>query len=587
MIRKTFLCVAGILAGASTGAYFDGFFEQENVVTNAYNQLVSKFNSTDALVASDTESAMITTTLNGEETSSVGSSTASPVSPMNPTASRSSSKNGAQDKASRKKLTDQQDNASSSDADEETQREGGGSTKKATSEPMASSKKDKSVKPTDLSKEETKGESSRALSESQSEKENIANKKLKALEDAKSLALLDVRFSKETYKSPSGGELKYRKLKPRTVGNKQRQPLIVFLHGRGERGDDNVTQLKHGLDYLASQEGMKKYPATIIVPQCPDDIRWSTTLAERPGEGNLDPTPTEALRMTLELIDSIQITDNVDPDRIYVTGLSMGGFGTFDIIARRPSIFAAAVPLCGGGDTRLEIVQRFKKTPLWIIHGDEDSVVDVDYSRSMVAALQDVGASPRYSELKGFGHNIWDAAYADAELYKWLFSQSKAGERKASTSDQQPVISKPVSPKPSVASVQPSSDKRTSERSTASSTSLKGAIQSEWQVLAATQRGRRADEATLKKMRVNFKGEAMTIAIGDRREAATYKLPTIKNSHYPWIDIISQREGVEASAGILAMQGDKLVICWGMPGASRPTSFESRESVKTLVLQKK
>lgn len=541
MIRKTFICVAGILAGVSTGAYFDGFFDKENVVTDAYQQIVSKFESFSA----DSTDGEATSVAGADNISAGGDSFL--VS----------------------------DSMKADVADTQP---------KPTGSEMESEGPDKDAVMSAEGKSKEMNDSSQEMANKQSQE-----KTAEELENEKTIALLDLRFSKEVFKSPSGDELKYRKLSPRTSGQSRPLPLIVFLHGSGERGDDNVTQLKHGLDFLASREGMKKFPATIIVPQCPKDSRWSTTLAKKPGEGKFDPKPTEPMRLALELIDSIEITDNVDTDRVYVTGLSMGGYGTFDMIARRPSTFAAAVPLCGGGDTNLAVVNRFKRTPLWIIHGDSDKVVKVNQSRSMVDALKKVGGSPRYSELAGFGHNIWDAAYADQELYKWMFSQSRAGVIKAADSATNAVASAATAPKKSGSGTTNTTGLGTANlnQTQAASQSLKEAIQSDWRVLAATRRGRRANSATLEKMLVKFEEDSMTIAIGDRKEAAKYRLPTAENSPYPWIDMISQREGVKDSAGILAMQGDKLVICWGLPGENRPTTFASKEGVKTLVLEKK
>ena len=315
--------------------------------------------------------------------------------------------------------------------------------------------------------------------------------------------------------------------------------------------------------------------------------RWTTTLAERPGPGKLDPTPSDAMRMTMELIDSIQLTDNIDPNRIYVTGLSMGGFGTFDLIARRPKQFAAAAPLCSGGDTSPEVINRIKDMPLWIIHGDKDPVVSVKYSREMVKALKASGGSPRYSELAGFKHDIWDAAYADTELYKWMFNQSKAGPLNPVENTSQATASS-TSEKSSVATN--GSNQRNTEtpasRTKTNAASEKGELQGEWKVLAATQGGRRANAATLAKMRVAFNNDALIIRIGERNEIAKFRLPVNADTSYPWIDMISQREGIKDSAGILAMRGNKLVICWAVPGAPRPTVFDSKEGIKTLVLEK-
>lgn len=587
MIRKTFICVVGVLTGVSGAAYLDGFFEKENVVTDAYHQVVSQFKPTESPEPSgdEIELAMQNETTTSDSSAAIGSTSVSPVSKLSDAAdavSRSSSQAKGSDrltdpdafemKSSRTVPSTASTYASEKmqDSAENTTRESEVDADDVVVDPMKDRDNEDSTKVADKQDEKIEDQS---------------------LEKAKALALLDVRFSRETFKSTGGGQLNYRKLSPRIVGTAEPTPLIVFLHGSGERGDDNTSQLKHGLSLLASREGMKQYPATIIAPQCPQKSRWTTTLADRPGSGLHDPTPTDTMRLTLELIDSIRLTDNVDPNRIYVTGLSMGGFGTFDLIARRPSMVAAAVPLCGGGDTSPTIINRIKEIPLWIIHGDEDPVVKVEYSREMVAALESAGGAPRYSELTGFQHNIWDAAYSDDELYKWMFNQSKSGPLEAKTNQggrkQQASVAQSANAMESNGLEQRRSSTDAQPRLTKSTKSLRKALQSQWKVLAATQRGRRADAATLAKMQVSFTADSLIIKIGDRSESAKFALPTAQFSPYPWIDMISQRSGVKDSAGILAMQGDKLVICWALPGEDRPTTFDSREGVKTLVLEKK
>ena len=597
MIRKTIICVVGVLAGASTGAYVDGFFEQENLVTNAYQQVASQFNSpaksdeSGEPMTAGSSSFIDEGNASVPETSTAAASSA--VSKMSGSSSEIS-ESAKVPNGNATPITDSETakvaNSEQRPSKSETKSQTASETPKSDSDKLVNSeRKNVSVADADNPKEAAREESDTDLvdktDKDDATEDQRAQEDKQSLEDAKSLALLDVRFAKETFKSTSGGELKYRKLSPRTAGDGEPLPLIVFLHGAGERGDDNLAQLKHGLSFLASREGMQEFPATIIAPQCPEEQRWTTTLAKRPAVGELEPTPSDTMRMTMELIDSIKLTDNIDPNRVYVTGLSMGGFGTLDLIARRPNEFAAAAPLCGGGDTSPEVINRIKDIPLWIIHGDKDPVVPVEYSREVVKALKDAGASPRYSELAGFKHNIWDAAYADTELYNWMFNQSKSGplnvakdKGNASTSAKTNLT-----------------DKRTKQRNADSSANqnptdaaaLRASLQGEWKVLAATQRGRRANAATLAKMRVAFNDDALLIRIGDRNEIAKFRLSADKNSPYPWIDMISQREGIKDSAGILAKQGNKLVVCWAVPGQPRPTTFDSKEGIKTLVLEEK
>ena len=514
MIRKTFICVVGVLAGASTGAYVDGFFEQENLVTNAYHQIASQLNPSAESGDSTDPSPTGSSGLDGDGDTSVATAS------MGTAESAISETSGSSPKLSESATESKTDTASKSDGGDSevtnsNDRQSDNAAKEAltasespTSDPetLTDQTEDKEVSVANVDDpkkdaiKEAKNETAKKADESDTAENEKSKEDQQTLGEAKSLALLDVRFAKETFKSTSGGELKYRKLSPRTAGNGEPLPLIVFLHGSGERGDDNLAQLKHGLSFLASREGMQEFPATIIAPQCPKEERWTSTLAKRPGAGILNPTPSDAMRLTMELIDTIQLTDNIDPNRIYITGLSMGGFGTFDLIARRPKLFAAAVPLCGGGDTSPEVINRIKDVPLWIIHGDKDHVVSVKYSREMVKALNEAGGSARYSELAGFKHNIWDAAYADTELYKWMFNQSKAGPLNNAKNPSQSTASS-TSAKSNVADerLNQRNAETSANRNATDATSLKAALQGEWKVLAATQRGRRANAATLTK----------------------------------------------------------------------------------------
>ena len=601
MIRKTLICIVGVLAGASTGAYVDGFFEQENLVTNAYHQIASQINpSVDSGDLDDANSAEPTYLDSDTDTNVATTSMAAANSAVSETAGPSPDKAKTSSDASIESDVDEGKTAKTANSDKlpsKNAEQSQVSSKKITSDADKLTEEMSSVIEKESSSEVTENELADKgdVADVDDTAEAADDEKVKEeqlqLEKAKSLALMDVRFANETFKSTSGGELKYRKLSPRTAGSGEPLPLVVFLHGLGECGDDNLSQLKHGLTYLASREGMQEYPATIIAPQCPEGQRWTTTLAERPGPGKLELNPSEVMRLTMELIDTIQLTDNIDPNRVYITGLSMGGFGTFDLIARRPNLFAAAVPMCGGGDISSEVVNRIKDVPLWIIHGDQDPVVDVKYSREMVEALKEAGGSPRYSELAGFKHNIWDAAYADTELYKWMFNQSKAGPLNKAEDASQMMASRDDaktngSQKRSPQAPQKNSG-QSSVRNNNGAASLKASLQGEWKVLAATQRGRRADAATLAKMRVAFNDDALIIRIGDRNEIAKFRLLPNRSTPYPWIDIISQRQGVKDSPGILAKQGDKLVLCWAVPGAPRPTTFDSKEGIKTLVLEAK
>ena len=125
----------------------------------------------------------------------------------------------------------------------------------------------------------------------------------------------------------------------------------------------------------------------------------------------------------LKLLEELPQEFSIDPDRVYVTGLSMGGYGTWDLLTRKPELVAAAIPICGGGDPKH--VARFKGTPIWVFHGDGDEAVEVESSREMVAALEAAGGQPIYTEYEGVGHNSWADTYANRAVWDWLFAQRR------------------------------------------------------------------------------------------------------------------------------------------------------------------
>lgn len=229
------------------------------------------------------------------------------------------------------------------------------------------------------------------------------------------------RFEARTHTS---GEYKlpYRLLHPKDYDASKRYPLVIFLHGAGERGADNEKQLVHGMNDFASDEVMAKYPAFVMAPQCPEGEIWGglNRLAKTPPPpGQLAP----ALAATLAAVDQLRKEFSIDDQRIYLTGLSMGGYGSWSALANQPQRFAAAAIICGGGDPKT--VSNFKQVPLWVFHGADDTVVPAERSREMIAALKEAGANPKYTEYPGVGHNSWAATYANPEVYAWLFAQKR------------------------------------------------------------------------------------------------------------------------------------------------------------------
>lgn len=226
-------------------------------------------------------------------------------------------------------------------------------------------------------------------------------------------------FSYEKYINASGDTLNYRQLisdyDPIT-----KYPLVIFLHGSGERGNDNEAQLKWGVLNFASDQNMKMHPSIIIAPQCPKNMSWANFSGE---DMSLQQSPTKPMQLLMELINEAVVKMPVDTDRIYITGLSMGGFGTYDAITRYPDIFAAAVPVCGGGD--ITKAPSIAHIPIWIFHGALDEAVNPVLSQNMVEALTKGGAHPGYTQYPETGHFSWIAAYSDNMMMEWLYSQRK------------------------------------------------------------------------------------------------------------------------------------------------------------------
>ena len=182
-------------------------------------------------------------------------------------------------------------------------------------------------------------------------------------------------------------------------------PLVVFLHGSGERGSDNQLQMERAL-WFAEPRVQDKHPSFILAPQCPLERWWS---------------PDLQIKQVRAIIDGLIEKYPIDIERIYVTGLSMGGFGTWEMLYSNPGMFAAAAPVRGGYDPAR--ASALVTVPTWVFHGDADEAVLVENSRTMVEALRALGAPVKYTEYPGVGHDSWTAAYHDDEFIEWLFAQ--------------------------------------------------------------------------------------------------------------------------------------------------------------------
>ena len=200
-----------------------------------------------------------------------------------------------------------------------------------------------------------------------------------------------------------------------------RYPLVLFLHGAGERGTDNTATLVHGVIPLCKY-AMKHGDAFVVAPQCPNgkkwvDRDWSAKTMTRPE------TPTAELAAVMALLKELVDEYPVDPSRIYVTGISMGGFGTWDIVPRMPGFFAAMMPICGGVDETTAAL--YEGMNIRFFHGGADSVVTPEFSRRMDKALTDAGIDHGYTEYPGVNHNSWTQTYANDANLDWLFSKTR------------------------------------------------------------------------------------------------------------------------------------------------------------------
>ncbi|MFN2458154.1 MAG: prolyl oligopeptidase family serine peptidase [Chitinophagaceae bacterium] len=221
----------------------------------------------------------------------------------------------------------------------------------------------------------------------------------------------------------------YRLLLPDNYNSSKKYSLILFLHGAGERGNDNEKQLVHGAKLFLREEVRKSYPAIVVFPQCGEDSYWSNVKINR----NVSAShkfifqergePTIAMVLVQQLLEKIIADYSVQKDQIYVGGLSMGGMGTFEIVRRNPRLFAAAFPICGGAHPAT--ARKLKNTGWWVFHGAKDDVVPPVYSQVMVDALKKKKASVRYTFYPDANHNSWDPAFAEKDLLPWLFAQKR------------------------------------------------------------------------------------------------------------------------------------------------------------------
>ena len=223
------------------------------------------------------------------------------------------------------------------------------------------------------------------------------------------------------------GEFNYRILYPKNFDQSKTYPLTLFLHGIGERGDDNELQLKYIDKVFLNSQNYSDFPSVVIFPQAPLSDNWSSRILNDNEIRQVfpkDASPTKSLQMVIKLMDSLSQENYVDKKRVYLSGLSNGAMGSFELLKERPNMFASAVLICGGGDPNW--VKKFAKTtPIWIAHGSNDDVVHPNFSLEMAEAIIKEGGSPKLTLFENIFHDSWYNVFNDPDYLKWMFSYSK------------------------------------------------------------------------------------------------------------------------------------------------------------------
>lgn len=221
----------------------------------------------------------------------------------------------------------------------------------------------------------------------------------------------------------------YRILFPENFDPLKAYPMIVFLHGSGERGNDNEKQLTHGGKLFLKDKFRKQFPAIVVFPQCSSDSFWANVKFKSGASGKrvfnfaTGGKPTKSMHALLGMLENLRDKPYVDKSKVYIGGLSMGGMGTYELLRRKRKMFAAAFAICGGD--HVANVRKYKKTPLWIFHGEKDDVVPVGLSTEIADQLRVLGVDPKITLYPNDNHNSWDSAFAEPELLPWLFSQQR------------------------------------------------------------------------------------------------------------------------------------------------------------------
>jgi len=231
-------------------------------------------------------------------------------------------------------------------------------------------------------------------------------------------------FGKATFEASNGINLPYRIFVPEDYSTDYAYPVVLVLHGAGERGNNNTSQLSNMIPNLFKDKASPFYHAIVVAPQCPENMQWVDTPWAN-GNYLMKRVPiSQPMTAAVELLDYIVEKYSVNPDRQYVTGLSMGGFGTWDLLMRYPDRFAAAIPYCGAGDPKQ--AEILKDIPIWTFHDTTDNIVPCKGTQAMVKAIQEAGGTLiTYTETAKYGHDVWTPGSLTEGLFDWLFAQRK------------------------------------------------------------------------------------------------------------------------------------------------------------------
>ncbi len=221
-------------------------------------------------------------------------------------------------------------------------------------------------------------------------------------------------FEARTYKNNRHEQMPYRLFIPAGYDKSKKYPVVIWLHGAGGAGNDNLLNISGdqvpGTRLWTKPENQSRHPAFVLVPQSTGG--WASSSVTQLSDEE---------RLVIEILNKIKSEFSIDGKRIYLAGQSNGGFGTWDMISKRSELFAAAIPLCGGGNPALASNLVFM--PIWAFHGDMDMTIPVAESRNMIAAIKKLGGNPRYTEFKGIDHDIWVPTFKEPGLVEWLFAQ--------------------------------------------------------------------------------------------------------------------------------------------------------------------